>query len=124
VPPVVLFILQIAVILALSRLATPIARRLGQPPVIAEMVAGLMLGPSLLGWVAPEVSAALFPAASLNALSVHCQFGISLFMFIVGWRLEIETLKSVGRMARVTSIVSIAVPFALGSAVAVFAWYP
>ena len=123
-PPVVLLILQIAVILALSRLATPIARRLGQPPVIAEMVAGLMLGPSLLGWVAPELSAALFPAVSLYALSVLGQFGIALFMFIVGWRLEIETLKSVGRMALVTGIVSIAVPFALGSAVAVFAWYP
>ena len=83
-----------------------------------------MLGPSLLGWVAPEVSALLFPAASLPALSVLGQFGIALFMFMVGWRLEIETLKSVGRMALVTSIVSIAVPFALGSAVAVFAWYP
>ena len=45
-------------------------------------------------------------------------------MFLVGWRLEIETLKTVGRMALVTSVVSIAVPFALGSAVAVVAWYP
>ena len=123
-PPVVLLLLQIAVILALSRLATPIARRLGQPPVIAEMVAGLMLGPSLLGWVAPGVSALLFPAASLPALSMLGQFGIALFMFMVGWRLEIETLKTVGRMALVTSIVSVAVPFALGSAVAVVAWYP
>jgi Kef-type K+ transport system membrane component KefB len=124
VPPALLLAVQVAVILALSRLATPIARRLGQPPVIAEMVAGLMLGPSLLGWVAPGVSALLFPAASLPALSVLGQFGIALFMFMVGWRLEIETLKTVGRMALVTSIVSVAVPFALGSAVAVVAWYP
>ena len=123
-PPVLLLAVQVAVILALSRLATPIARRLGQPPVIAEMVVGLMLGPSLLGWVAPDVSAWLFPAASLQALSVLGQVGVALFMFLVGWRLEIETLKTVGRMALVTSIVSIAVPFALGSAVAVVAWHP
>ena len=88
------------------------------------MVAGLMLGPSLLGWVAPDLSGMLFPPASLPALSALGQFGIALFMFLVGWRLEIETLKTVGRMALVTSIVSIAVPFALGSAVAVVAWYP
>jgi Kef-type K+ transport system membrane component KefB len=124
VPPALLLAVQIAVILALSRLATPIARRLGQPRVIAEMVAGLLLGPSLLGWVAPSASALLFPAASLPTLSVLGQVGIALFMFMVGWRLEIETLKTVGRMALVTSIVSIAVPFALGSAVAVVAWYP
>ena len=123
-PPALLLLVQIAVILALSRLATPIAGRLGQPPVIAEMVAGLMLGPSLLGWIAPHVSGLLFPPASLPALIALGQFGVALFMFLVGWRLEIETLKTVGRMALVTSIVSIALPFALGSAVAVVAWYP
>lgn len=123
-PPVVLLVLQIAVILVACRVAMPVAGRLGQPPVIAEMVAGLMLGPSLLGWVAPGVSALLFPAASLPALSVLGQFGIALFMFMVGWRLEIETLKTVGRMALVTSLVSIVVPFVLGSGVAVVAWYP
>ena len=102
----------------------PVAARLGQPPVMAEMVAGLLLGPSLLGWVAPQVFGVLFPAASLPALSAIGQLGIVVFMFLVGWRLEIETLKTIGRLALVTSLVSITVPFVLGSAVAMAAWYP
>ena len=101
----------------------PVAARLGQPPVMAEMVAGLLLGPSLLGWLAPEVSSLLFPSASLPALSAVGQIGVVVFMFLVGWRLEIETLKSIGHVALVTSVVSITVPFALGSAVAVTTWY-
>jgi Kef-type K+ transport system membrane component KefB len=124
VPPALLLAVQISVILALSRLATPIAARLGQPPVMAEMIAGLLLGPSLLGWFAPNLSGMLFPPASLPALSAIGQVGIIVFLFLVGWRLEIETLKTVGRMALVISVVSIAVPFALGSTVAVVAWHP
>ncbi len=123
-PPALLLLVQIAVILILSRLATPVAARLGQPPVMAEMIAGLLLGPSLLGWMAPNLSGILFHPASLPALSAIGQIGIVLFLFLVGWRLEIETLKTVGRMALVISVVSIAVPFALGSAVAAVAWYP
>lgn len=122
-PPALLLAVQVAVILVVSRLAIPVAARLGQPPVIAEMIAGLMLGPSLLGWVAPQISVLLFPAASLAALSALGQVGIVVFMFVVGWRLEIETLKSIGRLALVTSVVSITLPFALGSTVAVVAWY-
>lgn len=123
-PTALLLLVQIVVILGLSRLATPIAARLGQPSVMAEMIAGLLLGPSLLGWVAPQVSSLLFPAASLHALSTIGQIGIVVFMFLVGWRLEIEMLKTIGHMALVTSVVSITVPFALGSGVAMAAWYP
>ena len=124
VPPALLLLVQILVILGFSRAAMPLAARVGQPPVIAEMIAGLLLGPSLLGWIAPQVFGLLFPAASLHTLSMIGQIGVVVFMFMVGWRLEIETLKTIGHMALVTSVVSMTVPFALGSTVALVAWYP
>ena len=121
--PSPLLLLQVAVILALGRLATPLFAKLRQPAVIAEMTVGLLLGPSLFGWLAPGLSAALFPPSSLPALSMISQAGLVLFMFLVGWRLDIGHLRTIGRLALVTSLVSIIVPFALGSSVAAVAWY-
>jgi Kef-type K+ transport system membrane component KefB len=123
VPNPSLLLLQIAVILALCRLATPVFGKLRQPPVIAEMMIGLLLGPSCFGWVAPRLSALLFPASSLPALSMISQVGLVLFMFLIGWRLDVSRLRAIGRLALVISLVSIIVPFALGSSVAAVAWY-
>jgi Kef-type K+ transport system membrane component KefB len=123
VPNPSLLLLQIAVILALCRLATPVFGKLRQPPVIAEMMIGLLLGPSCFGWVAPQLSALLFPASSLPALSMISQVGLVLFMFLIGWRLDVSRLRAIGRLALVISLVSIIVPFALGSSVAAVAWY-
>jgi Kef-type K+ transport system membrane component KefB len=119
-----LLLLQIAVILAVCRLATPLFAKLRQPPVIAEMMVGLLLGPSCFGWLAPQLSARLFPESSLPTLSMVSQVGLVLFMFLVGWRLDVGHLRSIGRLALVISLVSIIVPFTLGSAVAAVAWYP
>ena len=119
-----LLLLQIAVILALCRLATPVFAKLRQPPVIAEMMVGLLLGPSFFGWLAPQLSARLFPESSLPTLSTISQVGLVLFMFLVGWRLDVGHLRSIGRLALVISLVSIVVPFTLGSAVAAVAWSP
>jgi K+:H+ antiporter len=119
-----LLLLQIAVILALCRLATPVFARIRQPPVIAEMMVGLLLGPSCFGWLAPQLSGLLFPDSSLPTLSMISQVGLVLFLFLVGWRLDAGQLRSIGRLALVISLVSIVVPFTLGSVVAAVAWYP
>ena len=122
-PSLPLLLLQIAVILGACRLLTPVFARLGQPAVMAEMTAGLLLGPSCFGWLAPDLSAFVFPDGSLSTLALISQVGLVLFMFLVGWRLDVGHLKSIGRVALVTSLVSIIVPFSLGSWVAAVAWY-
>ena len=122
-PSLPLLLLQIAFILGACRLLTPVFARLGQPAVMAEMTAGLLLGPSCFGWLAPALSAFVFPDGSLPTLSLISQVGLVLFMFLVGWRLDVGHLRSIGRVAFATSLVSIIVPFSLGSSVAAVAWY-
>ena len=75
---------QLVVILTVSRALGLFARRLRQPLVIAEVVAGILLGPSLLGWVAPGALATLFPSSSLESLRMLSHVGLVLFMFLVG----------------------------------------
>ena len=123
-PSLSLLLLQIAIIVGLSRLATPVFAKLRQPPVIAEMSVGLLLGPSCFGWLAPALSARIFPPSSMPMLGTMSQIGLVLFMFIVGWRLDVQHLWTIGRLAFVTSLVSIVVPFTLGSIVAMLVWHP
>src|SRR5688572_31307302 len=96
-------LLQIAIIVAIARLFGWLFRRLHQPQVIGEMVAGIALGPSLLGWLAPAVSTTLFPSESLIALNSVSQIGILLFLFLVGLELDLSILRKVGHSALVTS---------------------
>ncbi len=113
-------ILQIAVILTVSRAVGLLFRRFRQPQVLGEMTAGLMLGPSLLGWLLPGASAALFPPDSLVYLNVLSQIGLLLFMFLVGLELDPALLRGRGRAAFVTSNVSIVAPFVLGALLAIY----
>lgn len=113
-------LIQISVILAASRLVGMIFRKIHQPQVMGEMVAGILLGPSLLGWVAPEVSVALFPPDSLGYLNALSQIGLLLFMFLVGLELDPQLLKGRGHAALVTSHVSIMAPFFLGTLLALY----
>jgi Kef-type K+ transport system membrane component KefB len=83
-------------------------------------VAGILLGPSLLGWIAPEISKALFPAASLGYLNALSQIGLVFFMFLIGAGLNPRELKEHGHAAVLTSHASIIMPFCLGSALALF----
>jgi len=114
----VLLLLQVAAILAACRLLHGIAGRVGQPPVIGEIVAGLLLGPSFFGWIAPVLYARLFPAASLPALNELSQIGLVLFMFLVGLHLDLTEVRALRRVAGLAGLLSIAVPFSLGLALA------
>jgi Kef-type K+ transport system membrane component KefB len=114
----VLLLLQIAVILAVCRLLHEVCERIGQPPVIGEIIAGLLLGPSLFGWLAPSLFVRLFPPASLPALNALSQIGLVLFMFLVGLHLDLGEVWSLRRVAGLAGLLSIAVPFAAGFALA------
>ncbi len=114
--PVVLLLLQIAVILAVCRLLHAIAGRIGQPAVIGEIIAGLLLGPSFLGWFAPGLYTRLFPAASLPVLNELSQIGLVLFMFLVGLHLDLAEVYALRRVAGLAGLLSIVAPFAAGLA--------
>lgn len=116
-------LIQVGVILLVARLVGLVFRKLHQPQVIGEMLAGILLGPSLLGWLAPDISAALFPAESLGFLNALSQIGLLLFMFLVGLEFDPNMLRSQGRAAVVTSQASIVAPFILGAGLA-FYLYP
>jgi Kef-type K+ transport system membrane component KefB len=116
-------IIQIAVILVVARGVGWIFRRFRQPQVVGEMAAGILLGPSLLGWAAPDISAALFPLKSLGYLNSLSQIGLIVFMFLVGLEFDPKLLRGRGHTAVVTSHASIIVPFFLGSALALY-FYP
>lgn len=119
-PNLTQLVLQIVVILLASRLVAMLFRKIKQPQVIGEMVAGILLGPSLLGWAAPGLSKMLFPPSSLGYLSALSQIGLLLFMFLVGVSLDPKELHEHGHAAILTSHVSIATPFCLGSLLALF----
>jgi Kef-type K+ transport system membrane component KefB len=104
--------LQITVILAASRLCGWLVRRfLHQPQVIGEMIAGVMLGPSLLGLLLPTAHAFLFPPESKPVLYAVAQLGIALYMFLVGLSFRTEELRANAPAAIAVSVAGIVVPF-------------
>jgi Kef-type K+ transport system membrane component KefB len=84
------------------------------------MFAGILLGPSLLGWIAPGISAYLFPPASLGFLNALAQIGVVVFMFLVGLGINPKELKNHGHAAVLTSHVSITMPFVLAAFLALY----
>jgi len=115
VADVPLLLAQIIVILVAARLVGVVVRRLGQPQVVGEMLAGIALGPSVLGAYAPSVSGTLFPASSLGFLNALSQVGLLVFMFLVGLELDPKLVRERGRAAVVISHASIVAPFLLGA---------
>jgi len=118
--PVGLILAQIVTILIVSRIFAFIFRKIHQPTVIGEIIAGIVLGPSLLGMLFPEFSSALFPENSLGNLSLLSQVGLILFMFMVGMELDIKVIQNKVRDAVVVSNAGILIPFTLGIGLAYF----
>src|SRR6185436_3629029 len=95
-----------------------LARRVRQPQVVAEMVAGFLLGPSFFGWVAPALQTRLFPAESMHAIYVISQVGLALYMFCTGLEFRIDIIEQYRRRALAISAAGVAVPFTLGGTLA------
>jgi Kef-type K+ transport system membrane component KefB len=125
-------LVQLVVIIAAARAFGALARRVGQPGVVGEIAAGLLLGPSLFGWLCPELFAAVFrpalpgvdqPLADAvlpKVFTVVAQFGLIFLLFLVGLEFEFDHVRSHGRSAVLISLAGIAVPFALGAGLAQF----
>jgi len=114
-PIAILVLVEVLIVIALSRLIGLGFRWIKQPQVIGEIVAGIMLGPSLFGLVAPDLAVAVFPAEAVPFLNVLSEIGLIFFMFLIGLELNPKYLKNNLDTAILTSHVSILVPFSLGS---------
>ncbi|HEY3175993.1 MAG TPA: cation:proton antiporter [Candidatus Polarisedimenticolia bacterium] len=114
--PLSVLLLQVLVIIIASRAVGALLHRLGQPTVIGEMLAGILLGPSLLGMLSPATVSFLFPPSSMESLHLLSQIGVILFMFLVGIDLDTKHLRERAHAAVLVSHASIIVPFFLGTA--------
>lgn len=112
--PVPRFLLQLLLVLAAAKLAGALMHRIGQPAVIGEMLAGILLGPSLLGWAWPGLHAAVFPSEGLGAFKLVSQLGVLVFMFAAGAEFELSRLRGQRRLALVVGHAGIALPFLFG----------
>jgi len=114
------FLLQLGCLIAACRIVGLIARRFGQPQVVAEMITGILLGPSFFGLLAPALQTALFPKESMTVIYVIAQIGLVLYMFQVGVDFQWAHVTARLRTAATISIVGIIVPFALGAALSTY----
>ncbi len=121
--PLAILLAQIVTIILVARFFGWVFRKIGQPSVIGEIIAGIALGPSLLGLYFPEFSLTLFPIASLGNLQFLSQIGLILFMYVIGMELDLKVLQNKAKDAIVISHASIIFPFALGIGLAYFVYY-
>ena len=120
--PLAILLAQIITIILVARFFGWVFKKIGQPSVIGEIIAGIVLGPSLVGMYFPGFSAALFPVESLGNLKFLSQIGLILFMFVIGMELDLKVLKNKANEAVVISHASIVIPFALGIGLSYFVY--
>jgi K+:H+ antiporter len=113
-------LLALVVVIAAARVCGAICKIIHQPPVIGEIIAGILIGPSLFGRVAPDLSARLLPPSAMPFLSIIAQIGVILFMFLVGLELDTTQLRSRTRSVIAISHASITVPFLMGAGLALW----
>jgi Kef-type K+ transport system membrane component KefB len=113
-------LLALLVVLVASRLLGALFRYINQPPVIGEVIAGLLLGPSFLGRVAPGLSLFVLPPAVAPCLEVLAQIGVVLYMFLVGLELDSKLLRTSAHATLAISHASIIAPFLMGAAAALW----
>jgi Kef-type K+ transport system membrane component KefB len=118
--PLAILLLQIITIILVSRLFGFLFHKIGQPTVIGEILAGILLGPSVVGFFFPEFSNFLFPVESLANLQFLSQVGLILFMFVIGLELDLKVVKNQAHDAVVISHASIVIPYFLGMGLAYF----
>jgi len=118
--PLNILLLQVIVILIAARLVGGLFRYLGQPSVIGEMIAGILLGPSLCGWLFPNAMLFLFPPSAMETLRLLGQIGVILFMFSVGLELDLQHLKHKAYAVVLISHSGIVAPFLLGLTLCLF----
>lgn len=118
--PLSILLVQIITIILVARFFGWVCKKIGQPSVVGEIIAGIVLGPSLLGMFYPEFSGMLFPKESLGNLQFLSQIGLILFMFVIGMELDLKALRNKAHDAVVISHASIIIPFALGMGLAFF----
>jgi Kef-type K+ transport system membrane component KefB len=117
---ILLLVVQISLILGLSRIMGFLFVRLRQPQVMGEMIAGIMLGPSLFGLLFPGAFKGIFPVQSIQYLNALSQVGVILFLFLIGLELDPKLLRNRGQAAIIISHASIMAPFFAGAVLAVF----
>lgn len=112
--PLAILLAQIVTIILVARFFGLICKKIGQPAVIGEIIAGIVLGPSFFGSYLPEFSVLLFPDSSLDNLKFLSQIGLIFFMFVVGMELDLKVLRNKAKEAVIISHASIIIPFTLG----------
>src|SRR5262249_49312639 len=112
------FLLAVVVVMIVARLFGSLAVRVRQPRVMGEVVAGICLGPTILGWWVPRVQAFLFGSDILPTIGIVANLGLVLYMFLVGLELDPKALKGRISSAAAISNTSVALPMLLGIAIA------
>lgn len=118
-----LLLLQTIVILIFARMVAWVFTKIGQPSVIGEILAGIILGPSVLGLFFPSAYSSLFPVESLHNISLLSQFGLIFFMFVIGMELDLGDIKKNFQKAFIISHTSIIIPFIMGAVLALFLYH-